>query len=144
MFGRSYRKRKMIGIAIALIGLGALSACHSRTPEARVDHVASKVANKLDLNAQQKVLLDDIANEIKKDMQAEKDIRLSMHSELKAMIASEELDKTKVKSAIKAKMERIDGKVDKYLDKVAALHKSLNAEQRQELLALVEKFEPRH
>jgi hypothetical protein len=140
MFGRSYRNRKMIGIAIALIGLGTMTACHSRSPEAKVDHVASKVASKLDFNDQQKVLLDDIANEIKKDMQAEKALRLSMHDELKAMIASEELDKAKAKTAIKGKIERFEGKIDKYLDKVAALHKTLNAEQKQELLGFMEKF----
>lgn len=142
MFGRSRNKKRFMAVAIALIGIGALSACHSRTPEARVDHVASKVASKLDFTAEQKTLLDDIANELKKDMADEKQNRLSMKEEVRSWIAGSELDKSKVKGAIKSKMERIDSKVDKYLDKVAALHKTLNAEQKQELLAFMDKFGP--
>lgn len=143
MFGRGFKKRRMLGIAIALIGVGALSACHSRSPEARIDHVASKVANKLDFTAEQKVLLDDIAVEIKKDFQSEKEVRLSMRNEFKSWISSAELDKAKVKETIKSKMDRMEGRVDKYLDKVAALHKTLNAEQKEELLAFLDKFGPK-
>lgn len=133
----------MLGIAVALIGMGALTACHSRTPEARVDHVASRVASKLDFTNEQKALLDDITTEIKKDMQAEKDVRLSMKNEFRSWINSSELDKTKVRDTIKAKVDRFEGRVDKYLDKVAALHKTLNAEQKEELLAFLDKFGPR-
>ncbi|GEM_PF-1579274 len=143
MFGRGFKKRRMAGIAIALIGIGALSACHSRTPEARIDHVASKVASKLDFTAEQKVLLDDIAAEIKKDFQSEKEVRLSMRNEFKSWIASSELDKAKVKETIKSKMDRMEGRVDKYLDKVATLHKTLNAEQKEELIGFLDKFGPR-
>ena len=47
MFARRFKQRRMIGIAIALIGMGALTVCHSHSPEAKIDHVASKVASKL-------------------------------------------------------------------------------------------------
>ncbi|MBL7558140.1 MAG: Spy/CpxP family protein refolding chaperone [Bdellovibrionaceae bacterium] len=143
MFGRGFKKRRMVGVAIALIGMGALSACHSRTPEARIDHVASKVASKLDFTAEQKILLDDIAAEIKKDFQSEKEVRLSMRNEFKTWITSSELDKAKVKETIKSKMDRMEGRVDKYLDKVAALHKTLNAEQKEELIGFLDKFGPK-
>lgn len=143
MFGRGFKKRRMVGVAIALIGMGALSACHSRTPEARIDHVASKVASKLDFTAEQKILLDDIAAEIKKDFQSEKEVRLSMRNEFKSWITSSELDKAKVKETIKSKMDRMEGRVDKYLDKVAALHKTLNAEQKEELIGFLDKFGPK-
>lgn len=140
MFGRAHRRKRMLGIAVALIGMGALTACHSRSPESRVDHVASKVASKLDFTSEQKALLDDIAAEIKKDMQAEKEVRLSMKSEFKSWINSSELDKAKVKETIKSKVDRFENRVDKYLDKVAALHKTLNPEQKAELLAFLDKF----
>lgn len=143
MFGRGFKKRRMAGIVIALIGIGALSACHSRTPEARIDHVASKVASKLDFTADQKVLLDDIAAEIKKDFQSEKEVRLSMRNEFKSWIASSELDKAKVKETIKSKIDRMESRVDKYLDKVAVLHKTLNAEQKEELIGFLDKFGPK-
>ncbi|MBL7543015.1 MAG: Spy/CpxP family protein refolding chaperone [Bdellovibrionaceae bacterium] len=140
MFGRFHKKRRMMGIAMALVGIGVLSACHSRTPEARIDHVASKVANKLDFTNEQKAILDEIANELKKDMADEKQARSSMKDDVRAWITSSELDKAQVKQAIKSKMERIDSKVDKYLDKVATLHKTLNPDQRQEVLALMDRF----
>lgn len=143
MFGRRFKQRRMIGIAIALIGMGALTACHSHSPEAKIDHVASKVASKLDFSPEQKVLLDEIASEIKKDIQSEKEVRLSMRNEFRSWISASELDKTKVKETIKSKMDRMEGRVDKYLDKVAALHKTLNAEQKEELLGFLDKFGPR-
>ncbi len=143
MFGRRFGKRRTIGIALAVIGIGALSACHSRTPEARIDHVASKVADKLDFTDAQKVILNDIANDIKKDFQSEKEQRLAMKTDFKSWIMSDELDKAKVKGAVKNKMERMDSKVDKYIDKIAVLHKTLNKEQKEQLLSFLEKFGPR-
>ncbi len=143
MFGRRFKQRRMIGITIALIGMGALTACHSHSPEAKIDHVASRVASKLDFSPEQKVLLDEIASEIKKDIQTEKEVRLSMRNEFRSWISASELDKTKVKETIKSKMDRMESRVDKYLDKVAALHKTLNAEQKEELLGFFDKFGPR-
>lgn len=143
MFHRIHRKKRFFAIAMALISIGALSACHGKGPEARIDHVASKVASKLDFTNDQKNLLQDITAELKKDMQSEKEVRLSMKSEFRSWISSNDLDKAKVKETIKTKMDRMEGRVDKYLDKVAALHKTLNAEQKEELIAFLDKFGPK-
>lgn len=143
MFHRIHRKKRFFAVALALISIGALSACHSKGPEARIDHVASKIASKLDFTNEQKNLLQDITAELKKDMQSEKEARLSMKSEFRSWISSNDLDKAKVKETIKAKMDRMEGRVDKYLDKVAALHKTLNAEQKEELIAFLDKFGPK-
>lgn len=106
--------------------------------------ISEKIASKLDFNDQQKALLADITNELKKDFADEKALRNAKQEEFKSMLLADELDRAKIKNLIKERQARIDSKVDKYLDKVAALHKTLTPEQKKEILEKVEKFHKWH
>lgn len=143
---RCHRRTRRIAalFAVMLGGLG-LTACKSHSPEARVDKISEKIASKLDFSNQQKDLLKEITSEIKADIATEKSYKLSMKDEIQKMILAPELDQEKVRSLIKARQERMNSKVDKYLQKVAALHRTLSAEQRNEIIKkmddLAERFE---
>ncbi|MEN0060118.1 MAG: Spy/CpxP family protein refolding chaperone [Bdellovibrio sp.] len=140
---RTRRKwSKALGILCAAAGIGAMTACH-RSPEERIAAMTEKIADKLDFNEQQKALLNDIANEMKKDFAAEKETRLSMKNEFKSMILADELNKARIKEVIKERQDRMNTKVDKYVDKVAALHKTLTPEQKKELIDKIEKIQKR-
>ncbi|KHD89204.1 MAG: hypothetical protein OM95_05160 [Bdellovibrio sp. ArHS] len=130
---------RVLGVALAFAGLGLMTGCH-RSPEERINAVSEKIADKFDFNEQQKVLLKDITNELKKDFAEEKATRQSLYGDLKAMLLADELDKGKIKEVLQARQARMDARVDKYLDKVAVLHKSLTAEQKKELVEKIEKF----
>lgn len=132
---------RVLGVVFAIGALG-LTGCH-KSPEERMTAISEKIADKLDFNEQQKALLNDITSELKKDFQEEKSIRHGMKDEVKAMILADNLDKAKIKELIKARQERINSKVDKYLDKVAALHKTLTPEQKKEIIDKMEKFHQR-
>lgn len=133
---------RILGVLLAAGGIGFLSGCH-KTPEERMTAISEKIADKLDFNEQQKALLADITNEIKKDFAEEKSVRKSMKDDVKSMILADDLDKAKIKEVIKARQARMDSKIDKYLDKVAALHKSLTPEQKKEMIDKIEKFQHR-
>lgn len=139
-----YRRRwpKVLGILFAIGSVGFLAGCH-KSPEERMTAISEKIADKLDFNAQQKALLTDITSELKKDFTEEKNLRKSMKDDFKSMILADDLDKAKLKEHIKARQERMNSKIDKYLDKVAALHKTLTPEQKKELIDKIEKFQHR-
>jgi Spy/CpxP family protein refolding chaperone len=131
---------KALGIILTVGGLSLLSGCH-KSPEERITKISEKIADKLDFTDQQKVLLGDITTELKKDFAEEKAYKQSMQGDFKAMLLAPDLDKAKIKEAIKARQARMDSKVDKYLDKVAALHKTLSSEQKAEIIEKLEKFQ---
>ncbi|NUN04613.1 MAG: Spy/CpxP family protein refolding chaperone [Bdellovibrio sp.] len=139
---RYHAKRKWtraLGILFAIGAVGTLAGCH-KNPEKRIAAISEKIAAKLDFNEQQKALLNDITADIKKDFAEEKNRRQTMKDDFKSMILADNLDKAKVKELIHARRVRMEEKTDKYLDRVAALHKTLSPEQKKELIDKVEKF----
>jgi Spy/CpxP family protein refolding chaperone len=139
---QSFRSKwpKALGIILTVGGLSLLAGCH-KSPEERITKISEKIADKLDFNEQQKVLLSDITTELKKDFAEEKAYKQSMQGEFKSMLLATDLDKAKIKETIKARQSRMDSKMDKYLDKVAALHKTLTPEQKNEILEKLEKLQ---
>lgn len=134
-------KVKKIFVTIAMItSIGALSACRGHSPEKRIDRMAEKFSNKLDLNSSQKDIVKSITDEMKKDFAEEKINRLAAKEEIKKLVLSTELDQDKVKSLIKQRQERMNVKVDKYVEKIALLHKTLTADQKKEILETMDKF----
>jgi Spy/CpxP family protein refolding chaperone len=131
---------KALGIILTVGGLSLLAGCH-KSPEERITKISEKIADKLDFNDQQKVLLSDITTELKKDFAEEKAYKQSMQGDFKAMLLAPDLDKAKIKDLINARHTRMDAKIDKYLDKVAALHKTLTAEQKNEIIEKLEKLQ---
>jgi len=132
---------KMLILAVSLGSVAGLSGCrHGRSPEERVQYMAEKLSDKLDFNAEQKALLAEITKELQADWAQEKQRRDAVRAEAEKMILSDSLDTARVKELIKERQSRMDSKIDKYLEKVAALHKTMNPEQKKELVELINKF----
>lgn len=135
---------RILGFLFAIGSIGVLATGCNRSPEEKMTAISEKIADKLDFNDQQKVLLGDITNELKKDFAEEKSLRLAKKEEFKNMLLADDLDKARIKGLIKERQARMDSKIDKYLDKVAALHKTLTPEQKKEILEKAEKFHKWH
>lgn len=118
-----------------------MMGCHHRSPEEKIEYISSKIASKLDFNEQQKGILKEITEEFKKDFAEEKLLRKSKLADMQALLLSDTLDTIKVKALIKERQARMDQKVDKYIDKVASLHKTLTAEQKKEIIEKVQHFQ---
>ena len=137
------RKKKVMAVLALLIGGAGLSACNHSTPEERVDHISKIIAHKLDFNSQQKDLLANLTSELKSDIAEEKNYRVAHKAELQEMILAPELDQKKIKELIMARRQRMDSKIDKYLERIGAIHKSLTSDQKQELVSKLEKMSDR-
>jgi Spy/CpxP family protein refolding chaperone len=125
--------------AVLAGGLG-LTACRHGSPEARVDHISDKIADKLEFNESQKSILAEIKAEVKTDMESEKQYRLALKDEIEKMILSPDLDQARLKDLFNQRHQRLETKADKYIAKVAALHKTLTSEQRQTIIEKINKF----
>lgn len=135
---------KVVALMATVFGIAAFaSGCRHSSPEARVDHISDRIASKLDFNDDQKRLLKDITADIKADMAANKAKRDSFQNEMQAMIRSNELDQIRLKQLLNERHEQMSAKADSYIAKVATLHKTLSAAQKEELIEFLEKFHKR-
>ncbi len=138
----SQRTVKAVAVVFAIGALGAASGgCRGRSPEARVDHIADKIASKLDFTNEQKALLTKITDDLKKDFADERARKKALLPEMEQMLLADSLDQKRVKELIKARHDRMNSKVDGYLAKVADLHKALKPEQKKELVEYLQKFQ---
>lgn len=135
------RKWPLIGLLVAASGVAMATGCRNHSPEQRIAFVSEKIASKLDFNDQQKSLLKDITDEVQKDMKEARERKKAGAEEIKSMISGDVLNKARVKELLQQRQEFIDSKMDKYIDKVAALHATLNPEQKKEILEKLEKFQ---
>lgn len=137
------RKLKKFAILVTVASIGGLmTACH-HSPEKRIDHMSAKVASKLDFNDEQKRLLNDITADLKTEFKQMKSEKKAKIAEIKAIIAGNELNHEQVKKLMDERRQKMDQLFEKYFSKVAALHKTLTNQQKQELLETLEKFESR-
>ncbi len=142
MFRRNHKLKKFaILVAIASIG-GIMTACH-HSPEKRIDHMSAKIASKLDFNDEQKRLLKEITEDMKTEFNQMKSDRKAKLSDIKSLISASDLDQVHVKKMMEERQSKMNQLFDKYFVKVAALHKTLTNQQKQELIETLEKFESR-
>lgn len=126
---------------MALISSSVFAAgCKNHNPEARIEKMSKRIANKLDFNDQQKALLDQMTAELKKDFAAEVPFRQTLQDELKKQVNQPELDQAKLVQLIRERQARMDAKLEKYVAKIAEIHKTLNPEQKAEVLEKLDKF----
>lgn len=141
---------RRIGRLFVIVGMfGALAAGTSGcfrhgTPEQKIEYVKNKVANKLDLNDEQKKILDKAKEPLHALLKEQEDLRSKHLSELKN--ALERGGKVESDLFLSLYGDRRDS-FDKYAPKFAEIFSELSAtltpEQRTELQELVTKWENR-
>lgn len=130
-------------IIYSLLFLGSLPliliGC-DRSPGQRADFLVKKISSKLDLDEIQKtklIELKDAFQQARKRHQADKN---AMRSEVKQLLLSDKISENSVKDLI-AKKERIVGEeFPVVFAKFQDFHASLSKEQKEEAVALIEKF----
>ena len=128
----------------ALFGCVAIfSVGCKRSPESMADKITSKVSSKLDLNEAQEAKLDKIKVAMLaeyQEKQAKKDDRKELFQKF---VMSERLNKDEIKSLMNERMDTFEEKFEKHFPLFEDFHASLNAEQKQKLIELSEKFHKR-
>jgi Spy/CpxP family protein refolding chaperone len=139
------RMIKRVGILGALAGiLCFVVGCRHKTPEERVEKISEHIVDEFDLNEAQQVQVDETGKEILSLLKDLKEEREKDKEEVMAQLASPEIDKAKIMAMYEVRKAKFEAKFPMILDKVIALHKSLNEEQRQELTDKAEKFRRWH
>jgi outer membrane murein-binding lipoprotein Lpp len=134
------RRFKIAALFAVIAGGIGLAGCRHSSPEARVDKISERIASKLDFNETQKDLLNAIKTEIKADMENEKKYRLAVKDEMQKMIMAPDLDQARLKDLFNERQQRMQVKADKYITKIAELHKSLNLEQKHSIVEKINMF----
>ena len=131
-------KKTILGITLALVGLTLVIGC-KRTPEQRAERIAKMVAAKLDLDDSQKAKLDELkvtALEIHRQM---KEKRLAEKDKVIAQVRSNNLDQKEIFDHFVQRNEFLELKAPEVIQKLAELHKSLTAEQKEKIVEFIEK-----
>ena len=140
MFGRYHRVRRAATITAVMCGIGlATVGCRKRDPEARINHMAEHIKDKLDLNESQALLLDSLRDEVRAVAAAFKTESGTHLNALITQVTQPDLDQAAIAKMVGDHRGTIDRHMPALLTKLAAFHKSLNDAQKQELVEYLEK-----
>jgi len=137
------------GLYILLIGMlvsGAalFSGCRRHSHGHKAEFIVDYISETLDLNDSQQAQLDQIKDELMEKAQLMHADKASMHAELVAQLRSAEIDQELVKAKIAEHRAKMDEIVDLIVIRLAELHKTLTAEQKEKLIAKIETFKKWH
>lgn len=125
-----------------LLFSGCKQGLHDR--EARIDFVIDYLEEVLDLDTRQQAKLAEIRKEMTAELVVLQESRKKMHPMLKEQLAAEKIDTAVVKQAIAEHRRQFDRIFDLAIDRLAEFHALLTPDQRQKLLAKLEKLEKWH
>ena len=138
----SFKRVKLALGLVAVSGLLAAVACNRHaSPEKRAEWITSKVSSELSLTSEQRLKLDVVKDgmlALRKEHEAD---RAQHVKEVKELILSEKLEKTKVKALVSQRQKSLDEGVDSLFSQVAAFPASLTPEQKAKAVSLLEKFQ---
>lgn len=140
-------KRTLIGLTSATVLLGGLAACGHRGDrgnwsDERVTEVRGKVvegiSDKLNLNADQKVKLEALADQMiasRKAFRGDSDPR----TDIQSLIAGDKFDRSKAQQLLDQKLQAAQGNGPQMLSAFGDFYDSLNPEQQKQVRERLEK-----
>jgi len=132
-------------ILIAVIGVSSLvlfTGCRNfkdMTPAEKAEYVAEKAAWKLELRQEQETLLTDIAKEFFELSASKKQERAADRKILIDQVAADSIDAQVVMNLWNKKKDEIDQHLPRLIERVSEFHKTLDAEQKAEILEMLNK-----
>jgi Spy/CpxP family protein refolding chaperone len=148
-FQRNIRRIAFGVLGVTLIA-GGLSACGHHRDQAwganvsaeqfakQRDKMVDRAASKLDLNAEQKLLLSNLGDKLLDQRKAMLGQTTDPRAELKALIAGPKLDTAKAQALITDKTTAMQAKSPETLAALAAFYDSLNPTQQQKVRDMME------
>ena len=134
-------KRITLFSAVALIGLGAFTACHRHHPgKDHSDHMIKKldrIADRLDIEGEQKNKYQELRGRILADLKAGHQARLEGMRKIKAEFQKPEPDIDAVAAELKSRMDQGHARFAKAPDYMREFYNILNAEQKAEVKEFV-------
>ena len=130
--------------ALLVLGLSGCIRLHPPTPQERADRVVDHIVTKLDLDPNQKLQLQEIAQEV-----LAKGAELRAHrdedfAELIDLLKSDSIDPTRFKVDVAMQQARAQDLVAFIAEKLRQFHDLLTPEQRAKAAQMLEEFRARH
>lgn len=136
-------KRTLFGLATTAVVIGGLSACGHRSDHARGwsdekitevrGKVIEKISGQLDLNADQKVRLGVLADEMIASRKALRGDASSPRAELQSLIAGDRFDRSKAQQMLDQKLQAAQGRGPKMIAAFGDFYDSLNPGQQKQV-----------
>jgi periplasmic protein CpxP/Spy len=140
-------KTVLLLVVVAVVGVAFIAGCggHHRgkfsckSPDKIAKFITNNIAKGLNLNEEQKAKLNSIKEEIVSMHQNNKTDHQAMHTEIKTLILSDQIDAAQLNSLIDQKLEKHGEMKDFLVSKFVEFHAILTPEQRQKLVDKLEK-----
>ena len=149
------KSRKTI-ITIMVFGLLFLAACsprHSyhfygpskfRSPDKRLEWLKAEIADRLELNENQKTRLDEITNDLLESGKEMHTIRASIRDTVLTELRKNEIDKENLIQVFSENRAKFDDMISMFADRLVEFHQILRPEQRAKLVAEIEKHQAKY
>jgi Spy/CpxP family protein refolding chaperone len=146
---KTWLKRSLIGLAVATVALGGLTACGSRGDHARGwsddkigemrGKAVEKISGKLDLNAEQKARLGALADEMIASRKALRGESPNPRADMAALMAGDKFDRTQAQQMLDQKTTVLQAQGPKVVAAFADFYDSLNPDQQQQVREKLER-----
>ncbi len=136
-------KKWFITFAVTIIGsLFLFTACkqHPSKGAFMIDYISEAI----DLTQEQQENLNSIRTEIMDQVEQTHEDKSAMHDSIKAQLGSDSIDKEAIRQLIATHRAKMDNIIDLAVDRLAEFHSELSFDQKEKLIAKLEKFEKYH
>ncbi|HTG00980.1 MAG TPA: periplasmic heavy metal sensor [Nitrospirota bacterium] len=133
------KNKLTIASTFLLLSAFVLTACY-RTPEQRAEHIVNHMSKDLDLNAAQHATLEKIKDEFLARRPQIVKQREEAIREANALMRSKEIDTVRLNALVEKSKIQADDMIAFIADKFVEIHAMLTPEQREKLVAHIEKY----
>ena len=138
-----FSKRSIIGIGGGVLLAAGVAACHSGhdfgTAEERGEWMVQKVSRELGLDANQRVRLEAVKDEMLDLRRGMRSDREQTRADVLAMLQQPTLDRARANAIVAQYVEAINAHSPRIIDAFGGFYDSLDTEQRSRLTGAVEK-----
>lgn len=127
---------------LTLFSLLIFSGCKGHRP--REAFVLDYISEALDLTKEQEQAMESIKEEFLTEMETMQGDREQMYAELKTQLLGESIDKTLLRHLLMEHRKKTDTLVELAIERLSDFHADLTPQQRDKLVAKLEKFEKHH
>ena len=142
------RSKIIFGSVTAVILSTTLIACgvhrHHSDPAEKMDYIAEKIEDRLDLTPEQVTQLNVLKDEVLVIVKEAKAKRADTHQEIENLLSQPTLDQSRLLTLVQEKTEAVNTKAPTVIAALAGFYDSLNPEQQAELLEKFQDHKERH
>ena len=139
-------------MVFGLLFLAACSPGHSyhfhgpskfRSPDKRLEWLKAEIADRLELNENQKTRLDEITNDLLESGKEMHTIRASIRDTVMTEFRKNEISKENLTQVFSENRAKFDDMISMFADRLVEFHQMLRPEQRAKFVAEIEKHQER-